>query len=201
MTYIQAVFDVNTLDQAKNVVLTDDPTDLEKFDNETKFLVNAVAQKDIINSKSIVLDFGCGMGRVSKSLIDKFDCNVIGVDISLSMMRLADTYVGKPDRFQTMRNYNVPNSIDVCISSFVLQHVENPRADIERICNNLKSGGYLVLVNEHTRFVPAEIDHNKYVIWKDDGFDVFGEIGSRLSRISSVQYMDSPIDIVFYKKL
>ena len=56
------------------------------------------------------------------------------------------------------------------------------------------------MVNEHTRFVPAEIDHNKYVIWKDDGFDVFGEIGSRLSRIAGVQYMNSSIDIVFYKK-
>ena len=200
MPYIKEVFDVTTFAQAKNTVLTDDPTNPDKFTNETNFLIDTVAKQNIIDSKSTVLDFGCGMGRVSKKLIDTFDCNVIGVDISNSMMQFANIYVSKPRKFKTMNSYNIPNSIDVCISTFVLQHVQNPKTEIEIICNNLKPGSYLVLVNEHKRFVPSDVDSNRYVVWHDDGFDIFGEIGTRLTKVNSVQYMTSEVDVIFYKK-
>jgi 2-polyprenyl-3-methyl-5-hydroxy-6-metoxy-1,4-benzoquinol methylase len=200
MTYIKEVFDVTTLAGAKNTVLTDDPTNPDKFTNETNFLVDMIAEQNIINSDSVVLDFGCGMGRVSKKLIDTFDCKIIGTDISNSMMRLANIYVNKPSKFKTMNSYNTPNSIDVCISAFVLQHVQNPKMEIESICSNLKPGGYLVLVNEHNRFVPSDVDANRYVIWKDDGFDIFGEIETRLMKVKSVQYMTSLVDVIFYRK-
>ena len=200
MSYIKEVFDVTTFAQAKNTVLTDDPNNPNKFENETNFFIDTVAKHNIINSGSIVLDFGCGMGRVSKKLIEKFDCEVIGVDISNSMMQFAKIYVSKPKKFKTMNSYNIPNSIDVCVSTFVLQHVQDPKAEIETICSNLKHGGYLVLVNEHNRFVPGDVDTNRYVVWKDDGFYIFGEIETRLMKVSSIQYMTSQVDVIFYRK-
>ena len=200
MIYVKEVFDVVTFAQAKNTVLTDDPTNPDKFTNETNFLIETVAEQHIIYSDSTVLDFGCGMGRVSKKLIDTFDCNVIGVDISNSMMQFANIYVSKPRKFKTMNSYNIPNTIDVCVSTFVLQHVQDPKAEIETICSNLKPGGYLVLVNERTRYVPGDVDVNRYVVWKDDGFDIFGEIGTRLTKVNSVQYMKSQVDVIFYRK-
>jgi ubiquinone/menaquinone biosynthesis C-methylase UbiE len=200
MPYIKEVFDVTTFAQAKNTVLTDDPSNPNKFENETNFLIDTIAKQNIMNPQSIVLDFGCGMGRVSKKLIEKFDCEVIGVDISNSMMQFANIYVSKPRKFKTMNSYNIPNSIDVCVSTFVLQHVQDPKTEIELICSNLKPGGYLVLVNEHKRFVPGDVDTNRYVVWQDDGFNIFGEIESRLKKVSSVQYMTSQVDVIFYRK-
>jgi ubiquinone/menaquinone biosynthesis C-methylase UbiE len=200
MSYIKEVFDVTTFEHAKHVVLTSDPDNPKKFDNETNFLIDTIAEQNILNPGSVVLDFGCGMGRVSKKLIERFDCNVIGVDISVSMLTFANIYVSKPRKFKSMTSYTVPNTIDVAISTFVLQHVENPKTEIDIIYDNLKVGGYLVLVNENKRFVPSNVDKNSYVVWNDDGFDVFGELDSRLNRINSVKYMSTDTDIIFYRK-
>lgn len=200
MPYIKEVFDVTTFEHAKHVVLTSDPDNPNKFDNETTFLIDTIAEQNILNPGSVVLDFGCGMGRVSKKLIERFDCNVIGVDISDSMLTFANIYVSKPRKFKSMTSYTVPNTIDVVISTFVLQHVQDPKTEIETLCNTLKVGGYLVLVNENKRFVPSDVDRNRYVVWNDDGFDVFGELSSRLNRINSVKYMSTDTDIIFYRK-
>ena len=200
MPYIKEVFDVETFEHAKHVVLTSDPDNPNKFENETNFLTDTIAKQNIISSESIVLDFGCGMGRVSKKLIEKFDCNIVGVDISNSMLTFANIYVSKPRKFKPMNSYNMPNTIDVCVSTFVLQHVQDPKTEIDIIYNNLKVGGYLVLVNENKRYVPSDVDSNRYIVWQDDGFDVFGEISSRLKRVNSVQYLKTETNVEFYVK-
>jgi 2-polyprenyl-3-methyl-5-hydroxy-6-metoxy-1,4-benzoquinol methylase len=200
MTYIKEVFDVTTFEQAKHVVLTSDPDNPKKFENETNFLIDEISKQNIITAESNVLDFGCGMGRVSKKLIDTFDCDIIGVDISNTMLTFANIYISKPKKFKPTNSYNVPDSIDVAISTFVLQHVQDPKAEIELLYSNLKSGGYLVLVNEDKRYVPSDVDNNRYIVWNDDGFDIFDELNKKFSLVNTVRYMNSKADIMFYKK-
>jgi 2-polyprenyl-3-methyl-5-hydroxy-6-metoxy-1,4-benzoquinol methylase len=202
MPYIKEVFDVTTFEHAKHVVLTSDPNNPNKFENETNFLIDTIAEQmsTKMNEDSVVLDFGCGMGRVSKKLIEKFNCNIIGVDISNTMLTFANIYVAKSKKFKPMNSYNIANTIDVCVSTFVLQHVQDPKSEIDTIYNNLKTGGYLILVNENKRYVPSDVDSNRYVVWHDDGFDVFGEINSRFKKVNSVQYMKTETNIEFYVK-
>lgn len=202
MPYVKEVFDVVTFDQAKNVVLTDDPNDPNKFDTETDFLINTINEQPFITmtDETIVLDFGCGMGRVSKQLVSRFNCNVTGVDISPSMLTFARLYVAKPDKFTATHSYDIPESVDVAISTFVLQHVEDPLKEIANIYNVLKPGGYLILVNENKRFVPSDVDANRYIVWKDDKFDIFGELDTRFKTVNRVKYMTSEVDIIFYQK-
>jgi ubiquinone/menaquinone biosynthesis C-methylase UbiE len=200
MRYIKEVFDVVTLEQAKNVVLTDDPTNPNKFDQETKFLIDIINGQNIITPESNVLDFGCGMGRVSRELVKNFSCNVIGVDISTSMLNFAKSYVNNPAKFTPLIRYTTPNSVDICISTFVLQHTENPKREISNIFNVIKTNGYFILVNELHRFIPDSVDNNNYIIWKDDNFNIFEEVESKFKKTRSIPYMDTGIDIIVYQK-
>jgi len=200
MPYIKETFDVTTFPQAKNVVLSDDPDNPNKFNEETEFLVNAIRDFNIVTSQSVILDFGCGMGRVAKKLIETFDCNIFGTDISPSMLQFANIYVSKPKQFKTSKSYTDKETIDVCLSAFVIQHTESPVVEINNIYDVLKPNGYLVLLNEHKRFVPTDVDSQRYVVWNDDGFDVHGYVGTRFTKINSVQYMSQTTEIILYQK-
>lgn len=200
MSYIKEVFDVVTFDQAKHVVLTSDPNDPKKFERETTFLVDKISENLEITNDMVVLDFGCGMGRVAKELITRFDCKVIGLDISASMLTFAKLYTANLDKFQGTHNYSTPDSVDLAISILALQHAENPQKEIDNIINTLKPNGTFVLLNESHRFVPSEIDRNNYVVWNDDGFDIFGYVETRLKKVNSVKYISGMHDIIFYKK-
>jgi cyclopropane fatty-acyl-phospholipid synthase-like methyltransferase len=200
MPYIKQVFDVTTFDQAKHVVLTSDPNNPNKFDNETNYLIEQIAESITINDTDTVLDFGCGMGRVSKKLIEQFNCNVLAMDISESMKTFATLYVSNPTKFKTTVEQPEANSIDVAMAILVLQHVENPKQEIENIVTALKPNGYFILLNESSRLIPSDIDRNNYIIWGNDDFDVFGEVEKHLTKIKSIPYINSDKHINIYKK-
>lgn len=201
MRYIKEVFDVTTLEYAKHVVLTSDPSNPYKFEKETQFLIDVISEQNFIalDEKSVVFDFGCGMGRVAKGLIDTFNCKVIGLDISPSMLAFAKTYTNS-NKFECTQEYSIAESADVGIAILSLQHTENPKKEIDNIVNVIKTDGIFILVNEHKRFVPSDIDKNNYVIWSDDGFDIFSYVESKLKLVKKVHYLNSDVQILFYKK-
>ena len=200
MRYIKEAFDVTTISQAMNVVLTFESDKPEKFHKETQFLIDVIANEHIITNESTVLDFGCGMGRVSKNIINTFDCKVLGFDISESMKTFATLYVSSPKKFKTISEMPADISIDVCLAIFVLQHVENPQQDIENIVKTLKPNGYVVLVNEDNRFVPSDVDTEGFVIWNNDNFNVVGEIEKHLTKVKEIPYINPEKNIVIYRK-
>jgi 2-polyprenyl-3-methyl-5-hydroxy-6-metoxy-1,4-benzoquinol methylase len=201
MPYIRETFDVQSLEHAKHVALTTDPHNPNKFQEETDFLIKAIQDKNIITADSTVLDFGCGMGRVSRELIQTFDCAVVGLDFSASMRQFAKQYVNNPDKFTITAEYCESESIDVAVSTFVLQHVQNPALELFRISKLIKPNGWFVVVNENTRLVPMDVDQHGGVIWQDDGYDIMGKIKQYFSLEHQVTYMESHVFINFFKKL
>lgn len=109
----------------------------------------------------LVLDYGCGVGRVSRALL-LAGCDVLAVDVSPSMLEYTEEYcagVGGP-RLVTMLTdgFGVPSvvsgSVDGVLVLYCLQHmqtfdmVDRVLADLVRV---LKKGGWLVV-----QFTPHE---------------------------------------------
>ena len=83
--------------------------------------------------RELALDFGCGVGRLTQALADHFD-DVEGVDIAISMIKLARKYnrVGDRCRYYTNETDNLrlfaDGRFDFIYSNMVLQHMEPPYA-------------------------------------------------------------------------
>src|SRR5882672_8752955 len=77
-----------------------------------------------------VLDLGCGTGRFSAALANRFDAEVIGIDPSQKMLAQAQS---KPNersiRYQVGRGEAIPlpdNSIDLIFMSMIFHHLDDP---------------------------------------------------------------------------
>jgi SAM-dependent methyltransferase len=88
--------DIETLDEAVSIITTETEgmTAQQRWENETPALMSLIER--FIPRESLVLDYGCGAGRLSKPLIQKHGCRIVGVDISPNMRALADSCVNSP---------------------------------------------------------------------------------------------------------
>ena len=139
--YNPEVFNVADMKQAKEIILTNEGPGANsetRWAFETPYLVELMLQTFSLRSDMVVLDYGCGIGRMAKALIEASGCSVIGVDISASMRRLAIDYVQSdrflavsPGQFDTL--VRVGLRVHTAIAIWVLQHCFNPADDIARI--------------------------------------------------------------------
>ena len=81
------VFAVNNERQAKNIILTPEggTTTDGRWEKETEFLQQDIGEFLNPTEQMLILDYGCGIGRLAKELINNHACRVLGVDISASM--------------------------------------------------------------------------------------------------------------------
>lgn len=201
MKYNPNLFTPIDLEHAKDIVITPDSNDPHKFENFTNEAIRLIANANIVNETSYVVDFGCGMGRMSKAIIDKFNCEVIGVDINLPMLKLATMYVNNPNKFVTCNKVDKDNSIDVCLAMFVIQHVLDPKQEIKNIADILKPYGYFVLLNEPTlRLVPGGQAEDKSIVWYTDGFDIYSEVEKYFNKVQSVPFLNTDYNFIIYQK-
>ena len=174
LNYNPKIFDKQNLDEAKKIILTNekDITSEDRWENETPYLVDSISNKISLNNQSVVVDFGCGIGRLSKELIAKFGCKVVGVDISNSMREHAKKYVNSknfqaisPAQYKSMILQGV--RFDAAITVWVLQHCIDPLSDIAMIKASLKEDGSLFVLNNIQSAIPT----NKG--WVSNKVDIF----------------------------
>ena len=161
--------DIETVDEAVHIITTptEGMTAQQRWEQETPALMAIIER--FVKPESLVLDYGCGIGRLSKPLIEKLRCKVVGLDISPNMRALAASLVDSPyffalssEMFDEMR---MP--FDAAISVWALQHCLDLQKAIQQIRSDLQLGGNLFIVNNVTRCVPVEGGE-----WADDGLDV-----------------------------
>ncbi len=200
--YESSIFECLTLEHAKDIVLTPDVNIPNKFEDYTRYFVDVISDQLTINETTLIHDFGVGMGRVSKELIDRYKCKILGTDISVNMLIHATNYVNNPQCFATSNYVTYQNSFDVCIASLVLQHVEHPMKEIDNILHVLKPNGYLVCLNDYTkRYVPGDYREDNSIIWFDDHLNIFEYLDKKFKKVVEYSYPQPDHKIVFYQKL
>jgi ubiquinone/menaquinone biosynthesis C-methylase UbiE len=166
------VFNVVSMDHAKRVILTAEAglTMEERWEKETEYLVDEIIKQMPPDSGwDTLADYGCGIGRISKALLNRFNYRIVGVDISPSMRSLAAAYV-QHDNFVAVSPAMfgfLHVKVKAAISIWTLQHCEKPERDLELLYRSLHPDGRLFVVNEKARFLPTK--HK----WVNDGIDVF----------------------------
>ncbi len=177
VTYNPAIFNVSDLAAAMGIILTpQDSTTAARWQNETPYVADLIGQSLAIDNNSVLLDYGCGIGRVAKELIARHGCRVIGVDISPQMRALAAVYLDS-DRFfacpPAMFGHLLDRGliVDSALAVWVLQHCFKPADDIARIRRALRADGRLFVLNNIHRAVPT-LEKG----WVDDRIDVRAQL-------------------------
>jgi SAM-dependent methyltransferase len=112
------------------------------------------------------LDFGCGLGRLSQALAEKFQ-RVDGVDVSASMIRQAQQFNRQPEKVEYHLNVKTDlslfprNRFDFIYSHLVLQHIppQDQLLYIAEFMGLLKVGGVAYFQTAHSygwrAFIPT----------------------------------------------
>lgn len=194
MEYLKQVFYPKSLEHAKDICLTPDGRVPQKFTKETMFLLDFILKENLANNYSKVADFGCGVGRMSKALIQRLGCPVTGFDISEPMLGWANEFVLSriftPVVYSKGMEKTEDMNFDLVMAVFVLQHSEHPIEDIRFIHSILNKGGKFILMNEEKRFIPTGMDETRNVVWSDDGINVEEEVSKKFKFIGRYDYIN-----------
>ena len=192
--YLSNFFEVSNIEEAKQKILTPENgvTTEERWQKETIPLVNMLLNKLQISEGNTVIDYGCGIGRISKDLLEKINCTMVGVDISKSMRALAEFYCNS-ETFMSCSTTSLKNLTNTgfranqafCI--WVLQHAEDPLYDLHILHDVLLDGGHFLVLNLDGRCLPTTGG------WKNDNINVKLEI-EKIFKV--VEYFSAPKDSI-----
>jgi SAM-dependent methyltransferase len=185
LDYDPSMFDARSEAEARQIIITgNDPKQAAwRWRKETPWFRADIARRLQIDRRAVVLDYGCGIGRIAKELIRFAGCRVIGVDISESMRRLALDYVAderfsahSPEEFD--RLIEAGERADGAYAVYVLQHCLAPASDLDRIKRALREGSRLYVANSILRWVPTSGR-----TWTPDDQDVWAYLAERFEAI------------------
>lgn len=127
---------------------------------ETDSLMSYLASRGVGAGRRRCLDFGCGVGRMSRTLAGYFD-EVEGIDISPGMIELARRNVGKDNcRFQLLSNNDLSlfddGHFDLIVSwlALFLNHPEDQKRYLREFLRLLSPGGCAVFHLVEEKLIP-----------------------------------------------
>jgi ubiquinone/menaquinone biosynthesis C-methylase UbiE len=92
-----------------------------------------------------ILDLGCGTGRFTEALRERFDAEVIGIDPSEKMLARARSKLSSPGiRYEIGRAESIPlpdSSVDLVFISMIFHHFEDPALAARECRRVLRQGG------------------------------------------------------------
>lgn len=172
--YSPGIFEREDETHAREIILTHEAglTTAERWELETHYMTPVLAGLP----KGPVIDYGCGIGRLSKLLVEAGH-PVFGVEQSEAMRTLARDYVGPsagffaidPDHFTALVDTGAKFASAIAV--WVLQHIPEPFLPVERIAEALTQDGVFLVVNRTHRCLPVKAPNGEQT-WLDDRFDL-----------------------------
>lgn len=149
----------------------------ERWEKETPVFAEAILKRW---SGGSILDYGCGVGRISKAIIEKNPAiNLYGVDASQDMLNQASEYVNS-ETFTASLPTKIPEDtkFNVIYCVYVLQHVPaiEIREILSRIHYHLEEDGFFIYCSSDYRMA---IRHDSPGFFDDRflGVDLREEVG------------------------
>lgn len=115
------------------------------WDEYTAANLEILRNLDLVHENTTILDYGCGIGRISRELIKRYPCHVIAVDRSYWMRKHFRNYFSKKDATREALSseqvrlwsdeefiYNVTSiesKVDLVLFIETLQHIPEPILD------------------------------------------------------------------------
>ena len=187
-TFNPDFFVPSDIENAKNIILTPEDSDItSRWELETKGSVDMIDLFMDIGPDSVVLDWGCGIGRMSKALIDKYGCRVVGVDLQPKMLEYAKQYVND-DKFEVLQLgsilYDMPKDVFThTLACWVFQHSNRVHYEIPLIYQSMKENGKAFILECNKKAIPNQaggyFDDNvstKVMLEKFFDLDSYGKI-------------------------
>lgn len=208
-SYFPQAFIPSSFEHAKRIVLTPDGS-ADKWARETESTVDQIISSfaqagSPILENSVLLDYGCGVGRIAKRLIERTGCAVVGVDMSPKMLEYSFSYVNSP-RFVLCPQSALATLSDAglrfhgALAVWVLQHCQDPAQDLRWIHKLLRDeAGHLFVVNKFTRHLPVT-PVDQWVRWADDQIDVEALIRERFEQVVRLPDVEASLYALFRKK-
>jgi len=109
--------------------------------------------KFIESGDNAILDVGCGEGITLEKLLEKFpDREITGIDVVSENVEICRQH-NLPVTLESVYDLKrVPGSIDLCILSEVIEHLDNVSLALKNIKRILKPGGHLIIVFPNDTF-------------------------------------------------
>ena len=186
------LYEVESVEHARALILTAEQgtTTDERWEKETDFLASEIGETLALKETDIVLDYGCGIGRVSKGLIEQYGCRVVGVDASKSMRLMAPDYV-LSERFVVWSPETLLQMVEKgfraskALTIWVLQHVLEPESTVDLVRHSMMPNAELYVVNGAVRCVPSDLG---YV---NDGKDIREILKQRFTHIQDREFPET----------
>jgi len=162
-----------------------------------------------------IIDLGCGTGRFTSKLMERYYSNIVGIDPSEKMLFEAKkTINSKKIDFQLGNAEHIPindNLADLIYLSMVYHHINNRIKAIHEIKRVLKANKYVFIRNStidlldqvpYLNYFPTAIDINKNRLpYQKDIIELFCINGFQLIKNNTVKQMFSTSGIEYYEKI
>ncbi len=162
-TYNPEFFEPKSMEHARDIVLMYHEMSAEaRWVPETEWIRDLLTSMRSINEDSIILDWGTGVGRIAKMLIETFGCHVVGVDINKKMLEYAQKNVNS-NQFTVLTHEEFVKKqfrehFTHATATWVLQHSPKSHIEIAMIQQALKTRGNFFVLDMHWKCIPRKTD-------------------------------------------
>jgi ubiquinone/menaquinone biosynthesis C-methylase UbiE len=167
------------------------------YDNYRSYpdgLITRIIKLGRISRKKNVLDLGCGTGNIAYQIKSTVDADLIGVDVSMDMLKVARSK-SLTVVCSDVDNQHLPfrdNSFDTVIGAYVIHQIKNLNFLLSECYRVLRDGVLVLLTSSHRQI------ENQHPIIKDF-FPSYVAIDK--GRFPNIDRMDSLLESLGFKDI